>query len=124
MPASRPVYLNLFAFKFPATAIASILHRLSGVFLFMLIPYFLVLLDTVNTDSSFVMQQQVANSVWFTKILWWLGLSALVYHTLAGIRHLIMDLGVGESLLVSRITAYSVMIVSLVLSILIGIRLC
>lgn len=123
MSASRPVYLNLFTFKFPATAIASILHRLSGVFLFMLIPYFLVLLDTVNTDSSSVMQQQVANSVWFTKILWWLGLSALVYHTLAGIRHLIMDFGVGESLLVSRITAYLVMIVSFILSILIGLRL-
>jgi succinate dehydrogenase / fumarate reductase cytochrome b subunit len=121
----QPVYLNLFTFKFPVTAYASVLHRLTGVILFVLIPYFLTLLHKIYTYNPRVMSYSPMQlgSYWIL-FIWWLGLSALVYHLLAGIRHMIMDSGYGESFQVARISSYAVIISSVLISIVIGIRLC
>jgi succinate dehydrogenase / fumarate reductase, cytochrome b subunit len=120
----QPVYLNLFALKFPVTAIASILHRVSGILLFLLIPYFLVLLDRLHVNSNLILIVEPPNNYYIEKFFWWLGLSALSYHFLAGFRHIVMDLGIGESKAMARISAYIVIVISVLLSILIGARLC
>ena len=44
-PQQPPVFLNLFRIRFPAGAIASIAHRISGVLLFLSLPYLAWLLD-------------------------------------------------------------------------------
>lgn len=45
MKKQRPVNLALLTIRFPATAVASILHRASGVLVFLLIPFLLWALD-------------------------------------------------------------------------------
>lgn len=105
---NRPVYLNLFQFKFPVTAIASILHRLSGVFLFLLIPG---LLYALSLSLASVHSFHTVKS-WFTApcCQWVLAFMAvaLCYHVLAGLRHLLMDCHVGDGKESGRQGAYAV----------------
>lgn len=93
----RPVNLNFFTLHFPVTAWVSILHRLSGLFIFLLIPAFLWMLqESLASEARFQslgMMFQTTGS----KLFLWLLLSALGYHLIAGLRHLLMDLHVGES---------------------------
>lgn len=124
MEKKRPVNLNLLTIKFPCTAIASILHRISGVILFLLIPLMLAALaKSLHTEAEFVgLQQCLASPV--AKFLIWISLSALIYHLIAGLRHIVMDMGIAESLKGGRAGAYIVMILSAILIILTGIWLC
>jgi succinate dehydrogenase / fumarate reductase cytochrome b subunit len=121
----RPVNLNLFTIKFPITAIVSILHRISGVILFLLIPFFLALLqNSLYVPETFeTINLQITDSV-FTKVGLWIGLSALFYHLLAGIRHLCMDVGFGEQIIIARASSYLVFILAFAISIALGIYLC
>ena len=108
----RPVFLNLFQMKFPPTAIVSILHRITGVVLFLGLPFLLYILQqsTCSFDRFITI---FPLNVGFKFLMWVIGSSAL-YHLCAGIRHLVMDMGWGESLSQARVTAY-VMLVLLVL---------
>ena len=108
---SKPIYLNLFAFKFPITAIASIAHRLSGIALFFFIPVFLFLLDVLINQRGD-----------FPDLRWLMTLIAIfvTYHFLAGCRHLIMDAGFGESKRAATISSWLVFGLTVILSIIIG----
>jgi len=107
VPSSRPVYLNLLQIRMPVPAIASILHRLSGVLLFLLLPAFLLLLHySLNSAHSFACLQECLQYP-LSKFVLWVMLSSLLYHLIAGIRHLIMDAGFGESLTAARWVAYT-----------------
>ncbi len=55
------------------------------------------------------------------KLVLWASLAALIYHLIAGVRHLIMDLGVGESLEGGRRGAVIVLVLSIVLILLAGV---
>ena len=123
MSKERPVNLSLSTVKFPSTAIVSVLHRLSGLLLFLLLPCILLALKySLLSDTGFLTVQQVLyNPV--SKVVLWIILAALVHHFFAGIRHLLMDLGLGETLVVSKITAWLVMIISTILFVLIGVWL-
>ena len=57
------------------------------------------------------------------KFLLWVVLSALLYHLIAGIRHLLLDLGYFESKVQSRITAYVTFLVSAVVILMLGVSL-
>ncbi len=57
-------------------------------------------------------------------VIIWIALTAVVFHLFAGLRHLTMDFGFGESKKVARITAYLVLIFSVIFSVLIGLKLC
>lgn len=115
----KPVYLNPFALKFPVTAIVSFLHRVSGAVIFFLIPIILAGL----AFAIYYPGDHIVLSV-TTKILVWILLSALFYHLFAGIRHIVMDCGYLESVTAARISAYVVLIITIILSFLIGLRLC
>lgn len=119
------VDLNLLTIKFPITAYASILHRLSGLLLFIMIPFFLSLVNDIlfNTEGFTHTLKSITNS-YIALIILWLSLSALVYHLLAGIRHLAMDAGMGESKNIARFTAGFVITLSAAISLILGIRLC
>ena len=119
----RPVNLNLFKFKFPVMAIVSVLHRLSGVIIFLAIPAMLYILhQSLISQSSFVgLQNALQYPV--IKILIWVMLSAVLFHLFAGIRHLVMDLGYAESKMGGRITAWAVLSIAFISILLAGVWL-
>ncbi|MBY5993885.1 succinate dehydrogenase cytochrome b556 subunit [Ferrimonas balearica] len=120
----RPVYLDLQQIQFPATAIASILHRVSGVILFVSIAVLLWLLATsLGSAQGFATVSEIMNSL-IAKLVVWGILTALAYHLCGGIRHLLMDLGHFEDSMESgNASAKAAMAVTVVLSVLAGIWL-
>lgn len=123
MNKQRPVNLNLFTIKFPLPAIISILHRISGTLLFLLIPFLLWMLSiSLNSPISFNNLQDCFTNP-LVKIILWLILVALLYHLVAGIRHLLMDCGIGESLSGGRQGSKITLGVTIVLAIIMGIWL-
>ena len=120
MNDKRPVNLDLSTIKFPVTAIASITHRVTGVAIFLALPILLWMLDrSLASPESFADLKELMTSP-LVKLVVWAILAVLLYHLVAGIRHLIMDTGVGESLEGGRRGAKLVFIISAVLILLVG----
>lgn len=114
---------NLFTIRYPLTAIISILHRLSGLFVFLLIPFFLWMLETVTQSQTGYDHVHAMLMKPGIKFILWLSLAAFGYHFVAGFRHLIMDIGFGERLATARWTAALTLIISIIWAILIGVWL-
>lgn len=101
-------------------AIVSILHRISGVLLFLLLPFALYLLHhSLASEKSF---DQLHHLITMPTIcfLLWVMLSTTGLHLLAGIRHMIMDCGWGEQLRTARITAYLILVLEVIVMIAAG----
>jgi succinate dehydrogenase / fumarate reductase cytochrome b subunit len=119
--SQRPVNLDLRTIKLPITAYTSILHRVSGVILFLGIVVMLYALDkSLASEEGFAEVQACLTSPLAKLIIWGL-LSALLYHLVAGVRHLIMDMGVGESLEGGKLGSKIVLAVSVVIIVLAGV---
>ncbi|MBD9416679.1 succinate dehydrogenase, cytochrome b556 subunit [Pseudomonas sp. PDM16] len=119
--SQRPVNLDLRTIKLPITAYTSILHRVSGVILFLGIVIVLFALDkSLASEEGFAEVKACLASPLAKLIIWGL-LSALLYHLVAGVRHLIMDLGVGESLEGGKLGSKIVIAVSVVIIVLAGV---
>ena len=111
---SRPINVgmsDLISFKWPITAIASIAHRIAGAALFVGIALFLFALDrSLSSEAGFESLKEALSSP-IGKLLTWAFLSALSYHLVAGVKHLVMDMGFGETLeggvLAARLTLLS-----------------
>lgn len=114
----KPVYLNLLEFAFPITAIVSILHRISGVALFLCIPWFLTMLQNVVVLPDYYMKR------FPSPLIIWFILTILILHLFAGVRHLCMDAGWGEDRPIAVSTSYLVLILTVIFSALIGWKLC
>jgi succinate dehydrogenase / fumarate reductase cytochrome b subunit len=94
--------------KLPITAYASILHRISGVFLFIVIGLMIYALDlSLSSQAEFDSLASMLSSP-VAKLILWAVLAGLIYHSVAGVKHLVMDMGYGETfeggVLGSRIT--------------------
>ena len=89
---NRPKNLNLFTISLPINAVVSILHRVSGIGLFLSIPLILLSLQSlVHSESSYVALTGWLNT-WFVKLML-VGLAwAFFHHFFAGIRHLLQDI--------------------------------
>lgn len=107
--------------RLPITAWASITHRASGVFLFVGTAVLLWALDaSLSSPEGFAqLREYMASPV--AKVVVWAILVGLIYHLLAGVRHLIMDCGIGESMAGGVLGARLVIGLSIVLSILAGV---
>jgi len=57
------------------------------------------------------------------KLIVWLILSMLAYHIIAGLRHLLMDAGIGESLQTGRMGSYAVIFLGVISAVLLGVWL-
>lgn len=123
MKDKRPVNLNLFTIKFPMMAVVSILHRITGVVLFLAIPFFLWMLDqSLASEENFdALKNCLAHPL--MKLFLWIILGCLSYHILAGIRHMVMDMGFGETLEGGRMGAKIVLVLAGLLLIIIGVWL-
>jgi succinate dehydrogenase / fumarate reductase cytochrome b subunit len=118
---TRPVNLDIGTMRLPITAWASITHRASGVFLFVAVAILIWMLDaSLRSPESFASLQQTLSSVPVKLVLWAI-LAGVAYHTVAGIKHLIMDFGLGESMEGGILGARIVIISSIVLTLLGGI---
>lgn len=112
---------SLLRYSFPIMAIASILHRASGFILFLFIPFMLYLLEQLKTSAvSFANIHDGFDHCWIFKILTWILLSALWYHLIAGIKHLIMDLGFLEEKTSAKISSICILILGFAGIILLG----
>ncbi|MGH8352273.1 MAG: succinate dehydrogenase, cytochrome b556 subunit [Pseudomonas sp.] len=121
MNSQRPVNLDLRTIKLPITAYTSILHRISGVILFLGIAVLLLALDkSLASEEGFAEVQAYLTSPLAKLVIWGL-LSALLYHLVAGVRHLIMDMGIGETLEGGKLGSQIVLAVSAVLIVLAGV---
>ena len=94
----RPVNLDLQTIRFPLTAIASIIHRVSGVITFVSVAILLWLLNvSLSSPEGFASAESIVDS-FFVKFVLWGILTALFYHIVVGIRHLLMDMGYFEEM--------------------------
>lgn len=101
-------------------AIASILHRISGVVLFLLLPIMLYIFgQSMQSEEAFIRVKDLLSHPVYKVVVWAFG-AAMVYHLLAGIRHLVMDMGFGEHLDAARRSAVVVIILAIILSIFLG----
>lgn len=123
MKKTPPMNLALWTLNFPPMAIASILHRLSGIFVFLLIPLLLCALQcSLKSQAGFDAVLSTLNTLWIKGLLW-LFLTALVYHLLAGIRHMLMDCGFGEHLCAARYSSYLLFVLTAVCAAYLGVVL-
>ena len=117
----RPVNLDLQTIQMPITAIASILHRVSGVIMLFAVGILLWLLsESLSSEQGFQNVVDIVSGFFGTFILWGI-LTALAYHIAGGIRHLLMDMGYFEELESGALSAKVALIATAVLSILAGI---
>ena len=94
----RPVNLDIGTIRLPVAAFVSILHRVSGVILIGAIGILLGLLAySLKSAENFAAVQTCLASIPMKLLIWAIS-AAVVYHLVAGIRHMIMDMGIGESL--------------------------
>jgi len=88
----RPRHLNLVKIKMPVTAVVSILHRVSGIVLFLSIPYVVWLLSqSITSQAGFNYVLNIFSSdggKLINIILLW----SIVHHFYAGIRFLLLDI--------------------------------
>jgi succinate dehydrogenase / fumarate reductase cytochrome b subunit len=119
----RPVNLDISTIKLPLSAITSITHRISGLILFVSIGILLWMLDlSLSGQAGFDQLQDMLTNPLVTIIVWGI-LSALAYHIVAGAKHLLMDMGIGESKEAAPIGATIVIIVSVLLIAVLGVWL-
>lgn len=121
---SRPTnvgILNLLIFKWPLPSLISITHRIAGVALFAGMAIILYGLDvSLSSEEGFKSIVMMMTSP-FGKFVTWALLAALAYHFVAGVKHLLMDLGVGETLEGAVFAARVVILLSAVIIFLAGI---
>ena len=119
----RPVWFNLSPLNLPVPGLVSIFHRISGLALFLGLIAFLVLLDlSLASESGYAQAGELLRHP-IAKLLVIASIWALLHHMCAGIRHLFLDIDVGVSLHVARRSAFAVFVVSLALTVSIGVRL-
>ena len=120
----RPVYLNLFAIRQPLPAIVSILHRISGLLLFLIgIPLLLWGVQAFIASPQAFDQWKSVMAHPFAKLVALAVAWAYIHHLLAGLRHLALDVHVGLDLASARLTSAIVLILSILLTLLVAIRL-
>lgn len=88
---NRPKNLNLFTIRLPVNAIVSIMHRASGVALFLVQPLLLWALQQSLSNQAGYLRVSTMLQHWSVKLLV-IGLAwAFFHHFYAGLRHLAMD---------------------------------
>ncbi|MCX8515243.1 MAG: succinate dehydrogenase, cytochrome b556 subunit [Pseudomonadota bacterium] len=121
----RPKFVNLFVLgpKMGITAKVSILHRLSGVLLVLTTPLFLYLLHQSLTNQHFYSMVYSFSQNISVKIIYILAIWAFIFHLCSGVRFLFLDMHKGIEIKTSRISATLVLLISTILTIIVGVIL-
>lgn len=127
-PANRPQFRNihitdLARYRLPLAGIISILHRISGLLMFLLLPFILYLLDSsLTSEDTFAyfkgFIQYPCVKLILVALVW-----AYLHHFCAGIRHLAMDVHVGVDKHSAKNSAIGVFVISIPLTGLFALKL-
>ncbi len=122
MKKQRPVNLDIRTIHFPVTAIASILHRISGVITVFASGILLWLLDlSLSSEDGFEQVIIIMNNLMVKLIIWGI-FTTMTLHICGGIRHLLMDFGyIAETLTAGTRSARIVIGLTFLLSVLAGV---
>lgn len=124
MKKQRPVNLDLSTIRFPVTAIASILHRVSGVITFVAVGILLWLLGLSLSSPEGFQQASAILSSFIVRFILWAIMTVLAYHIVGGLRHLLMDFGVlDETLEAGKRSAQISFVMTVILAVLAGVLL-
>lgn len=124
----RPQFRNIHVtelsnYRLPLAGIVSILHRISGFLMFLLLPFVLYMMElSIRSEISFAYFQGIASHP-LAKLVLLALIWAYMQHFCAGVRHLFMDLHCAIEKDSARKTAVSVIAVSLSLTALVGLKL-
>ena len=132
----RPEFRNINAltdlpsYRLPLAGWVSILHRISGALMFLLLPFIIWMCDTsVSSEISFARFKQAFNAGvgfvpgWFLKLVALALIWAFVHHLIAGARHLYMEVTLSLSKEFGRSTAAGTLVLSLGLTMVLGAKL-
>jgi succinate dehydrogenase / fumarate reductase, cytochrome b subunit len=117
----RPKFRNLnfpllLSYRLPLPGVVSIMHRISGAALFLMLPLLLWLFDlSLMSELSFERLRGITSNFFFKLLLVFL-IWGFFHHLVAGIRYLLLDLHVGIDLKSARVGAIVVYAVSLPLA--------
>ncbi|KQQ31959.1 succinate dehydrogenase [Duganella sp. Leaf126] len=123
-PEFRNIHVTeLMNYRQPLAAIVSILHRISGVLILVLLPFVLYLLqESLRSEISFAHYQGFVTyplvKLIILALVW-----AILHHMFAGVRHLVMDLHVGLDKDSARKSSAAVLALSLTLTVLVALKL-
>jgi succinate dehydrogenase / fumarate reductase, cytochrome b subunit len=111
----RPVHLNLFKIKLPIGGIMSIIHRITGVLMFLAVPFLIFLLDRSlispqGYDEAIAIVHSPLGVLLLFGLMW-----GLMHHLLAGIRYLLIDIDLGVEKEPARQSALAVIVAGPVL---------
>jgi len=114
---------ELMNYRQPFSAIVSIMHRVSGFLMFVLLPFILYLLqESIRSEISFAHFQGIAAHP-FAKLVILALVWGYMHHFCAGIRHLVMDTHVGLDKDSARKSAVAVLVITWVVVILVALKL-
>ncbi|QJR82520.1 succinate dehydrogenase, cytochrome b556 subunit [Alteromonas pelagimontana] len=123
MKKQRPVNLDLTTIRFPPAAISSILNRITGVALFFALLFVIwAWAVSVSSPEGFADVQEIMNG-WVGKVIAIGTISALIYHTLGGIRHLITEIGYWEELKSGNLSAQAIIALWIILTVVLGVAI-
>jgi succinate dehydrogenase / fumarate reductase cytochrome b subunit len=106
---------DLIRYKLPVPGMLSILHRVSGALMFLLLPAVLWLFELSLKRDAFARLLELAGG-WFARLVLVALAWALLHHLAAGIRYLLLDLDLGVDRAPARRSAWIVFAVSLSLT--------
>jgi succinate dehydrogenase / fumarate reductase, cytochrome b subunit len=123
MNKKRPKHLALHQIKLPLPGIVSILHRASGLLLFIALPLLLLMLQysLASIETYTRLTEALANPL--LKLLLLGLLWAFMHHFCAGLRYLAVDLHLVRNLAQARSSSRVVMAASLALTVILGVKL-
>lgn len=119
----RPKYLKLFEIKLPLPGWVSILHRVSGAGLFLMLPLLIWLFGlSLGSAESFATFKAIT-AFWLVKLILLGLLWAYLHHFCMGIRILLLDMQIGIEKVQAFNSSIVVLVVSLALTALLGAKL-
>jgi succinate dehydrogenase / fumarate reductase, cytochrome b subunit len=126
---TRPVYRNigmgdLANYRLPIIGVASIVHRITGVALFVGLIVLLPMLHmSLKSEAGFEAFRTIVWGNWIAKIVLLGLLFAIIYHLIAGVRHMIQDANKWLDLASARGTATAAFVVSVIVTALVAWRI-
>jgi len=123
MTKSRPTYLDPLRIRLPIPGLISILHRISGLGLFLFLPLLLWLFQSSLTSPDSYVRYRAAFANPLVKLILIGLLWAFVHHLLAGLRFLALDLHSGTDLPTARATSWVVLVTAIILTAVLGVWL-
>ena len=120
----RPKFLTLTEIRLPLPGVASILHRISGAGMFLLLPVLIWLLQgSLDTTTEGVAAFATVIDNWCVRLVLFGLIWAFLHHFCMGIRLLLIDLHIGVDKAPAQASAKAVFAISLALTAAFGLKL-